>query len=56
MTDIDLTGAAEPPCGVNPSWLYGGQPESNFHVTVTPDPVTASWSANSPVPWVQFPE
>jgi len=56
MTEIDLTCAAEPPCVVTPPSLYGGQPESNFQVSVTPDPATASWSASSPVPWVQFPE
>lgn len=55
MTDIDLTCAVEPPCTVTPPSLYGGQPESNFTVSVTPDPATASWSAHSPVPWVEFP-
>lgn len=55
MTDVDPTCAVEPPCTVTPPSLYGGQPESNFTVSVTPDPPTASWSASSPVPWVEFP-
>lgn len=55
MTEIDPTCAVEPPCTVTPPSLYSGQPESNFTVTVTPDPATASWSASSPVPWVEFP-